>query len=97
MLSGVLLVFFFFEQTAAFDVRLSLLGSEIFIGYLSACLPVCLPACLSICLSAYLPVCLCVCLSVCMSCLLYTSDAADDLLCVDIGGRLILKTQSPVS
>ena len=26
-----------------------------------------------------------------MSCLLYTSDAADDLLCVDIGGRRIIK------
>ena len=26
-----------------------------------------------------------------MSCLLYTSDAADDLLCVDLGGRRILK------
>ena len=24
-------------------------------------------------------------------CLLYTSDAADDLLCVDLGGRRILK------
>ena len=31
-------------------------------------------------------------------CLLYTSDAADDLLCVDIGGRRIIKkktTHSP--
>ena len=25
------------------------------------------------------------------ACLLYTSDAADDLLCVDIGGRRIIK------
>ncbi len=25
-----------------------------------------------------------------MPCLLYTSDAADDLLCVDIGGRRLL-------
>ena len=24
-------------------------------------------------------------------CLLYTSDAADDLLCVDLGGRRIIK------
>ena len=23
----------------------------------------------------------------CLDCLLYTSDAADDLLCVDLGGR----------
>ena len=26
----------------------------------------------------------------CSPCLLYTSDAADDLLCVDLGGRRIL-------
>ena len=29
------------------------------------------------------------------SCLLYTSDAADDLLCVDLGGRRIIKKQKP--
>ena len=27
----------------------------------------------------------------CGCCLLYTSDAADDLLCVDLGGRRIIK------
>src|SRR5450756_2239113 len=27
----------------------------------------------------------------CQACLLYTSDAADDLLCVDLGGRRIIK------
>ena len=26
-------------------------------------------------------------------CLLYTSDAADDLLCVDLGGRRIIKNK----
>ena len=26
-----------------------------------------------------------------LNCLLYTSDAADDLLCVDLGGRRIIK------
>ena len=26
-------------------------------------------------------------------CLLYTSDAADDLLCVELGGRRIIKKQ----
>src|SRR5450756_2649832 len=26
-------------------------------------------------------------------CLLYTSDAADDLLCVDLGGRRLIKTK----
>ena len=29
--------------------------------------------------------------SVLANCLLYTSDAADDLLCVDLGGRRIIK------
>ena len=28
-----------------------------------------------------------------VTCLLYTSDAADDLLCVDLGGRRIIKTK----
>src|SRR5450756_819998 len=32
------------------------------------------------------------CLSRGCNCLLYTSDAADDLLCVDLGARRILKT-----
>ena len=30
-------------------------------------------------------------------CLLYTSDAADDLLCVDLGGRRIIKNKNPHS
>ena len=29
-----------------------------------------------------------------MPCLLYTSDAADDLLCVDLGGRRIIKKKT---
>ena len=29
-------------------------------------------------------------------CLLYTSDAADDLLCVDLGGRRIIKKKTKV-
>ena len=28
-------------------------------------------------------------------CLLYTSDAADDLLCVDLGGRRIITKKNP--
>ncbi len=31
-----------------------------------------------------------------MSVLLYTSDAADDLLCVDLGGRRIIKKKKNV-
>ena len=30
-------------------------------------------------------------------CLLYTSDAADDLLCVDLGGRRIIKKKNKIS
>ena len=30
-------------------------------------------------------------------CLLYTSDAADDLLCVDLGGRRIIKKKTKTS
>eukprot|EP00657_Telonema_sp_P-1_P002796 TRINITY_DN16489_c0_g2_i1.p1 TRINITY_DN16489_c0_g2~~TRINITY_DN16489_c0_g2_i1.p1 ORF type:complete len:103 (-),score=21.40 TRINITY_DN16489_c0_g2_i1:9-317(-) len=30
----------------------------------------------------------------CTRCLLYTSDAADDLLCVDLGGRRIIKKKT---
>ena len=30
------------------------------------------------------------------NCLLYTSDAADDLLCVDLGGRRIIKNSIEV-
>ena len=30
-------------------------------------------------------------------CLLYTSDAADDLLCVDLGGRRIIKKKKQYS
>ena len=29
-----------------------------------------------------------------MTCLLYTSDAADDLLCVDLGGRRLIKQKN---
>ena len=31
------------------------------------------------------------------TCLLYTSDAADDLLCVDLGGRRIIKKKQPLT
>ena len=31
------------------------------------------------------------------ACLLYTSDAADDLLCVDLGGRRIIKKKIDTS
>ena len=31
------------------------------------------------------------------TCLLYTSDAADDLLCVDLGGRRIIKKKIQIN
>ena len=31
-----------------------------------------------------------------VDCLLYTSDAADDLLCVDLGGRRIIKKKKQI-
>ena len=31
-----------------------------------------------------------------LTCLLYTSDAADDLLCVDLGGRRIIKKKKKI-
>ena len=31
------------------------------------------------------------CQTICNVCLLYTSDAADDMQCVDLGGRRIIK------
>ena len=31
------------------------------------------------------------------ACLLYTSDAADDLLCVDLGGRRIIKKNNKLT
>src|SRR5680860_1877833 len=31
------------------------------------------------------------------TCLLYTSDAADDLLCVDLGGRRIIKKKKKIT
>ena len=31
------------------------------------------------------------------ACLLYTSDAADDLLCVDLGGRRIIKKKKKLT
>ena len=31
------------------------------------------------------------------TCLLYTSDAADDLLCVDLGGRRIIKKKNLIT
>src|SRR5665809_173594 len=69
--------FFFFKQKTAYEIRLSLVGSEMCIrDSLKPChKPVKAPG------METAP----------WTCLLYTSDAADDLLCVDLGGRRIIK------
>ena len=40
--------------------------------------------------------CMRACVRACVRCLLYTSDAADDLTRVDLGGRRIIKKKSGV-
>ena len=85
-------VFFFFKQKTAYEMLRSLVGSEMCIrdssrecllniteGYNS----------FLILASAWSPIKTSRLVS--RNCLLYTSDAADDLLCVDLGGRRIIK------
>ena len=84
-------LFFFFKQKTAYEMLRSLVGSEMCIrdrfsaagangDEISACLVT------TIARQAdgtpVVPI---------RICLLYTSDAADDLLCVDLGGRRIIK------
>src|SRR5450756_3223855 len=68
--------FFFFKQKTAYEIMPSLVGSEMCIR--DSCHPGGCGA--GVCLAALRH-----------RCLLYTSDAADDLLCVDLGGRRIIK------
>ena len=88
--------FFFFKQKTAYEMLRSLVGSEMCIRDRS-----CSTHRLSIdrrSTSVYTPE------SVdattngkgADTCLLYTSDAADDLLCVDLGGRSIIKKKKNV-
>ena len=88
---SMFVVFFFFKQKTAYEMLRSLVGSEMCIRdrAVAAC---------AICGRG-------VCLDHANEhemqiqresgwsshCLLYTSDAADDLLCVDLGGRRIIK------
>src|SRR5428012_25430 len=71
--------FFLFKQKTAYEIMPSLVGSEMCIR----------DSFFSFCLSQFFlvpakP-------RDTNNCLLYTSDAADDLLCVDLGGRRIIK------
>ena len=79
--------FFFFKQKTAYEMLRSLVGSEMCIrdrlGRPAEALAAYRRALLNepddlstILMTAH-----------CCLCLLYTSDAADDLLCVDLGGR----------
>ncbi len=69
--------FFFFKQKTAYEFSACLVGSEM-------CVRVCVWVCACACVCVRVRVCVCVCVCVCGR--LYTSDAADDLLCVDLGG-----------
>ena len=85
-------VFLFFKQKAAYDVLRSLVGSEMCIrdriasrysppfGSSFASRRLCTPGDILIAKKVTF-----------WTCLLYTSDAADDLLCVDLGGRRLIK------
>ena len=87
--------FFFFKQKTAYEMLRSLVGSEMCIRdsmlrYSTVTAFVLLTALLlgacggAPAVDATLPT----------LCLLYTSDAADDLLCVDLGGRRIIKKKT---
>ena len=88
-------LFFFFKQKTAYEMLRSLVGSEMCIRDR--------PSGDQRALSAVLGVQICLTLQprfeirkipLLWVCLLYTSDAADDLLCVDLGGRRILKKKT---
>src|SRR5428012_24701 len=77
----VKIVLFFFKQKTAYEIMPSLVGSEMCIRDRGRCHPAC-RACATRGVVARGP-----------ACLLYTSDAADDLLCVDLGGRRFIKNK----
>ena len=88
-------MFFFFKQKTAYEMLRSLVGSEMCIRdrvwtnlNLGEVVPdVMSPMTRSMIEPMFTPLF--------GSCLLYTSDAADDLLCVDLGGRRIIKKKKP--
>ena len=95
--SRVQSVFFFFKQKTAYELRRGLVGSEMCIrDSLSAevegqpAFPPLVHALANRLAKHGRPVHVVVCL-------LYTSDAADDLLCVDLGGRRLIKKNKQTS
>ena len=86
---------FFFKQKTAYEMLRSLVGSEMCIrdrGNVLTCTIDCLMSSIgSFATGASTGGRI---FTVKPSCLLYTSDAADDLLCVDLGGRRIIKKKN---
>ena len=92
VVKGVVYVVFFFKQKTAYEMLRSLVGSEMCIrdraevamdnSYQQDTDPS---------IYAYFKLADSDELLLAWTCLLYTSDAADDLLCVDLGGRRIIK------
>ena len=87
-------LFFFFKQKTAYDMLRSLVGSEM-------CIRDSLPYFWTSGGSALDEICGLAnsdlgrfAVEADGTCLLYTSDAADDLLCVDLGGRRIIKKKN---
>ena len=89
------IVFFFFKQKTAYEMLRSLVGSEMCIrdSHIGAAD---LPSAAGLhdrdrlgagAVGSAAP-------TRARTCLLYTSDAADDLLCVDLGGRRIIKKKT---
>src|SRR5680860_1915157 len=81
----------FFKQKTAYELGVRLVGSEMCIRDRCVCVCACVCVCVCVCVRVFVCVCVCGCVGACVCCLLYTSDAADDLLCVDLGGRRIIK------
>src|SRR5659263_788790 len=77
----VFCLFFFFKQKTAYEIMPSLVGSEMCIRDRPCTGRGRRPERRCFTWNAH-------------SCLLYTSDAADDLLCVDLGGRRIIKKKT---
>ena len=89
--SCVFCFFFFFKQKTAYEMLRSLVGSEMCIRDSSSSVQ-CASFGAPLWSLSVVPIRVKSCsYGMAKICLLYTSDAADDLLCVDLGGRRIIK------
>ena len=92
------LCFFFFKQKTAYEMLRSLVGSEMCIRDRPGIRTVQQAReNASVLAAGPLPEAETAEITALLACLLYTSDAADDLLCVDLGGRRIIKKKKPNS